>query len=271
MTDPYTTLGVSKNTTEGELKKAYRKLAMENHPDRGGDHSKFADINAAYDTLKDPQKRAAYDRYGTDDPQHQSLQGHSGFHRPGHNFDVDSIFEIFGQRMGGRGPQHPQRPVDARMSITISLSDSVKGGKKIFAVQTHNGPHSIEINIPKGVVDNENIRYPKLAPGGMDLVMNFRIIGQPGWRRDGLDMHCEHSVDFWQLILGCTLPITDILGRTYGLTVPAKTSPDSVMRLRTKGVERDGHNTGDLFVKLKATLPSNVPDEIIDILKKQQK
>lgn len=270
MTDPYKTLGVSKNTPESELKKAYRKLAMDNHPDRGGDHSKFAEINAAYDILKDPQKRAAFDRYGTDTPQQQGPQGFSGFRQAGQPFDFDSIFEIFGQRMGSQ-PRGPQRPVDARLSILIDLADAVKGGKKVFAVQTHTGHHSIEIDIPKGVVDNEHIRYPKLAPGGMDLVMNFRIRGHALWTRDGLDMHCEQPVDFWQLILGCTLPITDILGRTYGLTVPAKTSPGAIMRLRSKGVERDGHNTGDLFVKLKATLPSNIPDEIIDILQKQQK
>jgi DnaJ-class molecular chaperone len=269
MSDPYKTLGVSKNITEDELKKAYRKLAMEHHPDKGGDASKFSNINSAYETLKDPQKRAAYDQYGTDDPQQQGAQRHSGFQQQG--FDFDSIFNIFGQRMGGQQARGPQRPVDARMSITISLADAVAGGKKIFAVQTHTGPHSIEINIPKGVVDNEHIRYPKLGPGGLDLVMTFRVLGHTAWHRDGLDMHCQQSVDFWQLILGCTLPITDILGRTYGLTVPAKTNPDSVMRLRTKGIEREGHNTGDLFVKLKATLPSDIPDDIVQILKKHQK
>ena len=269
MSDLYKTLGVSKNTSEGDLKKAYRKLAMAHHPDKGGDASEFASINAAYETLKDPQKRAAYDRYGTNDPQQQGAQRQSGFQHQG--FDFDSIFNIFGQQMGGRQQRGPQRPVDARMSITISLADAIAGGKKIFAVNTHTGPHSIEIDIPKGVVDNEHIRYPKLAPGGLDLIMTYRVLGHNAWNRDGLDMHCEHLVDFWQLILGCTLPITDILGRTYGLTVPAKTNPDSMMRLRNKGIEREGHNTGDLFVKLKAILPSDIPDEIVEILKTHQK
>ena len=269
MSDLYKTLGVTKNTNEAELKKAYRKLAMEHHPDKGGDADKFAQINNAYETLKDPQKRAAYDRYGTVDPQQQRPQG---FRQQSTPFDFDSIFEIFGQRMGGFGArqQNTQRPMDARMSITIDLSTAVAGGKKIFAVQTHTGPHSIEISIPKGVVDNEHVRYPKLGPNGLDLVMTFRVLGHKKWHRDGLDLHIEQPVDFWQLILGCTLTITDILGRTYGLTVPPKTKPGCVMRMHNKGIEREGHNTGDIFVKLKATLPDNIPDEVIRIIKNNQ-
>lgn len=273
MSDLYKTLGVTKNTNEAELKKAYRKLAMEHHPDKGGDADKFAQINDAYETLKDPQKRAAYDRYGTANPQQQGSQGPSGFRQQSTPFDFDSIFEIFGQRMGtGFGPrqQGNRRPMDTRMSITIDLPTAVKGGKKIFAVQTHTGPHSIEIDIPKGVVDNEHVRYPKLGPSGLDLVMTFRVLVHNKWHRDGLDLHIEQPVDFWQLILGCTLTITDILGRTYGLTVPPKTKPGSVMRMHNKGIERQGHNTGDIFVKLKATMPENIPEEVIRILKNNQ-
>ena len=78
MSNPYSTLGVSKNATEAELKQAYRKLAMENHPDKGGDQNLFAEISSAYDTLKDPQKRAAYDHFGTADPQQQRPHGFGG-------------------------------------------------------------------------------------------------------------------------------------------------------------------------------------------------
>ena len=267
MADLYETLGVGKNADEAELKKAYRKLAMENHPDRGGDHNKFASINEAYDTLKDPQKRAAYDRYGTTDPHQQGPQGFGGFHPGGQPFDLDSIFEIFGQRMN---PNARRGPMDARVTMAIDQADAVRGGKRAFGLQSHQGQHTIEVDIPKGVVDGENIRYPKLAPGGVDLVVNYRIRPHPHWQRDGLDMHCERPIDFWQLILGCMLPITDILGRTYDLTIPPRTNPGSIMRLRGRGVEREGHNTGDLFVRLKATMPTDINEEILNVIRKHQ-
>ena len=267
MINPYSTLGVSKNATEAELKQAYRKLAMENHPDKGGDQNRFAEISSAYDTLKDPQKRAAYDHFGTADPQQQRPHGFGGFQQSGQPFDLDSIFEIFCQRMH---PNARRGPPDARVSMVIDLADAVRGGKRAFAVQTPNGQTSIEITIPKGVVDNENIRYPKLAPGGMDLVANFRVRAHQHWQRDGLDMHCERPIDFWQLILGTTLSITDILDRTYGLTIPPTTKPGAVMRLRNKGIEREGHNTGDLFVKLRATMPDNIDEEILKVIREHQ-
>ena len=267
MSNPYSTLGVSKNATEAELKQAYRKLAMENHPDKGGDQNLFAEISSAYDTLKDPQKRAAYDHFGTADPQQQRPHGFGGFQQSGQPFDLDSIFEIFGQRMHSNARRGPP---DARVSMVIDLADSIRGGKRAFAVQTPNGQTSIEIDIPRGVIDNENIRYPKLAPGGMDLVANFRVRGHQFWQRHGLDMHCEHPIDFWQLILGTTLSITDILGRTYGLAIPPRTNPGATMKMRNKGVEREGHNTGDLFVKLRATMPTDIPDEILKVIQQHQ-
>jgi len=267
MADLYKILGVDKGADAATLKQAYRKLAMENHPDKGGDQNRFAEINNAYDTLKDPQKRAAYDHFGTADPQQQRPHGFGGFQQSGQPFDLDSIFEIFGQRMH---PNARRGPPDARVSMVIDLADSVRGGKRAFAVQTPSGQSSIEIDIPRGVVDNENIRYPGLAPGGIDLVANFRVRGHPHWQRDGLDMHCERPIDFWQLILGTTLPVVDILGRTYDLAIPPRTNPGSTMRLRGKGVEREGHNTGDLFVRLKAIMPSDIPNEILTVIQKHQ-
>jgi len=268
MADLYETLGVKRDATDAELKKAYRKLAMENHPDRGGDQNRFAEISNAYETLKDPQKRAAYNRFGTaDSQQQQANQGPFGFsfNQNQGPFDFDSIFEMFGQRMG---PQGRRAQMDARISIIIDLDLAMRGGKQAFGIGTPQGHHPVELNVPKGVVDNENIRYNGLAPGGRDLVVNFRIRPHSIWQRDGLDLHKTQDLDFWSLILGTTVKVTDPINRTYDLTVPPRTKPGSTLRLGGRGLEREGHNTGDLFVHIHAVMPASIPDEITNVISK---
>ena len=262
MSNPYQTLGVDKNATESDIKRAYRKLAMENHPDKGGDQNRFAEISNAYEVLKDPQKRSAYDHYGTTDPQKQGF----GFSQSqGQPFDFDTIFNIFGQRMH---PNRPQRPRDARITMAIDLEDAVKGGKRTLALQMQAGQNTIEVDVPPGVVDGENIRYPKLGPGGLDLVIHYRIKKHPRWQRHGNDMHTEQDVNLWTLIVGGNVKITDIIGRSFNLNIPPRTNPGSVMRLASCGVQRIGHNPGDIFVKINAKIPHVIPDEIIRAIKK---
>ena len=250
MIDPYAILGVHRNADAAAIKRAYKQKAKEHHPDRGGDSNKFAEISNAYDILKDPQKKSYFDHTGSAEPQ--------AFNQPHSPFGFEDIFsQIFGHQRG------PQRPAEARISIVIDLADSLRGGKRIIGVQTPVGSSNIEIDIPKGVAHGENIRYPKVAPGGLDLIASFRIRAHPNWKRNGTDMYTEIGVDFWKLIVGGKLSVTDILGKHYDMTIPARTNPGSVMRLGHCGVQRDGHNTGDIFVKLNAVLPKEIPDHLI--------
>jgi DnaJ-class molecular chaperone len=261
MTDYYQTLGVQRNATDNEIKRAYRKAAMKHHPDRGGDQTQFQEVQAAYDTLSDPQKRQQYDN-----PQVRiNVNGHP-FQGAGTPFDFDTIFEMFGARMNSR--QQPQR--HQRITIWVSLDIAVAGGARTISVGTPQGNATMEINIPQGIQDNENVRYPGLAPGGMDLVVNFRVHPHPRWQRDSLDLWCEHPVDFWQLITGDTITIHDVLGRELQMTVPSRCRPGTVLRARGRGIARDGHATGDLMVRLQAVMPTEIPDEIIEILSKKQ-
>ena len=236
MTDLYNTLGVNKNASDRDIKTAYKKKAMEHHPDKGGDANKFADISNAYETLKDPQKRAFYDQTGSTDQRQQQQRGPFGFE--------DIFSQVFRQQ------RQAQRPPEARISIAIELADSIRGGKRILGVQT-----------PLGT---SNVRYPKAAPGGLDLVVSFRIRAHPEWQRNGMDMHTEISADFWKLIVGGNLSVTDILGKNYDITIPPRTNPGSIMRLGQCGIERDRHNPGDIFVKLKATMPREIPQELVN-------
>lgn len=260
--NPYTILGVAKDATADTIKRAYKEKAKQHHPDRGGDANRFAEISNAYDVLKDPQKRSAYDHYGTADPQKQGF----GFSQSqGQPFDFDTIFNIFGQRMN---PNRPQRPRDARITMAIDLEDAVKGGKRTLALQMQAGQNTIEVDVPPGVVDGENIRYPKLGPGGLDLVIHYRLKPHPRWQRHGNDMHTEQDVDLWTLVVGGNIKITDIIGRKFNLNIAPRTNPGSVMRLASCGVQRIGHNPGDIFVKINAKIPVDIPDEIIRAIKK---
>ena len=255
MNNPYSTLGVAKGATADTIKRAYKEKAKEHHPDRGGDANKFAEISNAYDILKDPSKRAYYDHTGSTDQQRASNQ-QQGFH----------FNDIFSQMFR----QQQQRQAEARINISISLKDSIAGGKRIIGVNTPQGNISVEIDIPRGVVHGESIKYPKAAPGGIDLVVNFRIQGDPRWQRNGLDMHTEREVDFWMLILGGDITVVDVLGKKYDVRIPPRTNPGTTVRLGSAGVFRDRHNPGDIFVKIKATMPKNIPEEVIATIKKYQ-
>lgn len=252
--NPYSTLGVPKSATADTIKRAYKEQAKKHHPDRGGDTNKFAEISNAYDILKDPDKRAFYDHTGSTTPQ-------SGFTQQRQGFGFEDIFANMFR-------QQTQRQAEARINISISLKDSIAGGKRIIGVNTPQGTSSVEIDIPRGVVHGESIRYPKAAPGNIDLVVNFRIQGDRNWQRNGLDMHTEREVDFWTLILGGDITVVDVLGKKYDVRIPPKTNPGTVVRLGSAGVFRDRHNPGDIFVKIKATMPRNIPEEVINTIKK---
>lgn len=259
MTDYYQTLGVQRNANDDEIKRAYRKAAMKHHPDRGGDQTKFQEIQEAYATLSDPAKRQQYDN-----PQVRININGNPFHG-GPGFDFDSIFEMFGQRMGPRATQQRQQ----RVSIWIPLEDAVAGGLKTVSIGTVHGAQTLEIKIPMGIHDNENVRYPGLAPGGHDLIVNFRVHPHHHWQRNGLDLFCQKDLDFWELILGKEVKLTDIQGRELIMSIPPRTRPGTMLRARGRGIARDGHTTGDLLVKINAVLPDDIPTEILDILKKR--
>lgn len=263
MSDYYQTLGVGRNATEDEIKRAYRKAAMKHHPDRGGDQSKFQEIQEAYATLGDPEKKQQYDN---PHPHVRINVNGNPFHGSGSPFDFDTIFEMFGARVN---PRQQQQQRNQRISVWIPLESAVVGGNRMISIGTMQGTSTVEITIPPGINDNENVRYPGLAPGGHDLIINYRVHPHPQWHRNGQDLYCERSVDFWQLIMGTTLHLQDLQGRELELTVPPRARPGTIMRARGRGVARNGHTPGDLLVKLQAVMPEEIPQEIIDILQKQ--
>lgn len=255
MQNPYQTLGVNRDAAADEIKRAYRKLASQHHPDRGGDTKTFQDIQAAYDTLSDPNRRAAYDN-----------PGFGGGFRADAPFDFQTIFDIFGTRFQHPGQQ--QRRQQARMSLWITLRDVAQGGRRTISVGTHQGTQAVEIEIPLGINDGDSVQYNSLGPGGMDLIVTYRVHPDPRFVRQDLNLHTDHLVDIWHLITGSATQVKDILGNTLEIIIPPRTQPGTTVRLRGRGLPGRNQNSGDLLVKLQARIPDHIDPELLALIEK---
>lgn len=258
MIDYYKILGVNKNSTEQEIKQAYRKLAAQHHPDRGGDTKKFQEIQEAYSVLSDASKKAAYDN-----PAHPGPNFGFSFNHGPFEFNAGDPFgDIFSQVFGGRYRQDP-RPQPTRVSLWITLKDIYEGGKRIIGI----GNSNVEINLPVGVSDGENVRYPKLGPGGTDLVIQFRLKPDTLWQKQEFNLIKEESVPVWDLILGAEIKIQNINGEELAVALPANTQFDTVLRLKGRGFPSKTGVRGDMLVKLKPVLPEKIAPELIDAIR----
>jgi len=258
MKNPYETLGVDQQANPDEIKRAYRRLASQHHPDKGGDKATFQDIQAAYETLTDPQKRAAYDNPSPFGPGGFSFRTNSG------SFDFDTIFNAFGARF--QHPHQQRMQQQARMSLWITLEDVAKTNRRTISVGTHQGTQVIEIEIPGGIDDGDTVQYPGLLSGNTDLLITFRIHHNPKWSRQGLNLTINYEISVWDLIMGGDLPVKDILGNQLNLSVPPRTQPGTVFRLRGRGLTKLNSVPGDMLVRVQATIPEHIPESIINAI-----
>ena len=257
MQNPYQTLGIARDATVDEIKRAYRKLASQHHPDRGGDTQKFQEIQVAYDTLSDPQRRAALDN-----------PGFGGGFRADAPFDFQTIFDIFGTRFQQAGSQQ-QRRQQARMSLWITLNDVATGGLRAISVGTQQGTHAMEIEIPLGINDGDSVQYPGSGPvANMDLIITYRIHPDARFSRNGLNLQAEHAVDIWDLIMGGAARVRDIQGNELDVTIPARTQPGTTVRLRGRGLTDRKGGSGDLLVRLQARIPEVIDPELLELIQK---
>lgn len=261
MKDFYQILGVDRRATADEIKQAYRRLASQHHPDKGGDKERFQEIQQAYAVLSDPDQRQQYDN-----PRPQF--GHMNFGANG--FDLDQIFNMFGAQMRGANSRTP------RLQLWIGLRDAAEGGARTVAIQVNNTVENISIDIPVGVADGDAIRYPGLAPGNHDLIITFRIRPEVGWVRDGLDLTREISVSIYDLILGNEVAIQDIRGVDLLLSIPAGTQPGTLLRVRGRGLPastlpgRAGGRAGDMLVKVLARMPGRFSAEFLEAVRRER-
>jgi curved DNA-binding protein len=259
MPDYYATLGVARTATADEIKRAFRKLASQHHPDKGGDTQKFQEIQAAYDTLGDAAKRARHDN---PQPQFAGMPNGAQF----------NMGDIFSQMFGGHpgfGAQHPRRN-HMRMSLWITLKDVLTGGHRQVAVGSMSGQSTIEIDVPQGINDGDMVQYQGLAPGGQDLVIEFRIHPHPQFRRDGLNLTLDYKYSVWDMILGGDATVVNLDDTQLVVTIPPLTDNNTTLRLRGRGIRDRKGAVGDLFVRLHAQLPSSITPELAEAIQQHR-
>ena len=258
MKNYYQTLGVDRSASADEIKRAYRRLAGQHHPDKGGNTQQFQEIQAAYAVLGDSQRRAEYDNPGMN-----NVQFGPGF--AGGAFNFDTIFDIFGARF-----QHPQQRMQSRMTLWVTLADSAQGGRRTVSIGTPQGTQTVEIEIPLGINDGDTVQYPNIAPGGGDLIVQYRLHAHPGWQRQDLNLLTEQKVSIWDCVLGTEIVIRDIVGTQLTMTIPPRTQPGTVLRLRGRGLRQRSGNTGDLLIQVVAVIPDQLDQDVIDLLQSKQ-
>ena len=148
------------------------------------------------------------------------------------------------------------------------LTDSAQGGRKTVSIGTHYGTQAVEIEIPQGINDGDTVQYPGLAPGGVDLLITYRIHPDPRWQRQGNNLVTDQTVSVWDCILGCEITIRDIFGNQLSLTVPARTNPGTMLRLRGKGMSQKNQTPGDLLIRIQCQMPNIIDQDLLDMIEK---
>jgi curved DNA-binding protein len=278
--DPYEVLGVAKNASEDEIKKAYRKLARQYHPDRNpGDkqaESRFKEVQEAYDVVGDKEKRAQFDQFGFAGAGAGPFGGGGGgpFRwgggQGGPNFrfegvnpeDLASIFgqfggaggsatdfnEVFGGRNRSRGRKARPAP-EAMADVSIPFLTAVRGGPFSVGIDGR----ELEVKVPAGVEDGKKMRLSGQAPGGGDLILTLHIDPHPYFRREEKNIVLEVPVTMAEAVLGTKVDVPLVGGGQGTVKVPPGTSSGARLRLRGQGI-----SGGDQFIEIKVVTPQSV-------------
>jgi len=252
MKDYYATLGIGRGASHTEIKRAYRRLASQHHPDKGGSKDRFQEIEEAYRVLSDTATRQEYDN-----PRPQTHFSTAGF-------NLDEIFTMF----GGRFQQQARQPI-ANLQLWITLQDVANPGPRVISVSSPYGQSQIEIQIPAGIRDGDSVRYPRIAPGQQDLVITYRVRPDTQWQRDGNHVIHEHTIDVWQAIVGAQIRVPTLRGTEIEITVPPMTQPGTMLRVRAHGLpDRSTNHTGDMLIRIAVCLPDHVPEYMLDAIRR---
>ena len=262
MMDYYNTLGVPRDADQDTIKKAYRKLAMQHHPDHGGDPNQFQKINEAYETLSNADKRFQYDNPSA---QAHGFPGGFGFSTQG--FDIHDIFsQIFGQQ---NVHQRRQRQV-FRTQVIVSLIDAYNGSNQVMQINTQKGPKIVTFTIPKGIETGDQVRYDELVEDA-SLIVQFIVQEELKFDRNGNDLYSNIPISVLDLIIGTKIEFTTLIGKKLEVTINPMTQPTQQIRIQGHGMPiRDSGFYGDQILLLKPYIPDNINQDIIDSIKRTQ-
>lgn len=267
MANAYETLGVPKGASEDEIKKAYRKLASQHHPDKGGDTAKFQEIQTAYETLSDPHKRAQHDNPNP----FSSFDNGNGTHFEFHfgNGGNDIFDHIFRQGpFGGPNPfnqrQHqPRRNKDLRVQLTVNLSETLSDQKKTISVQTTKGDrYNVDVQIPRGVSSGTTIKYSGMGDNMFetltkgDLYVIINVINDSNCEIHGISLVKRIQVDAIDAMLGTEAIVRGLDGRDFAVKIPQGCQHDMKFGLQGQGLYQMNTNVrGDLVVVVELIVP----------------
>ncbi len=289
--DYYKTLGITKTATADEIKKAFRKLAVQYHPDKNTDNPsaelKFKEINEAYETLKDVEKRKKYDQHGKDYQKYEGAgaggghydfsgsrnNGGGGYAQYETNFDdafgqggFSSFFEqMFGNKAGGAsgfGAASAGRDLEAELSIT--LQEAYFGTTRTISVNKQ----QLRITIKAGSTDNQKLRLKGKGEKGSngqsgDLYIHVKVEKHPSFERKGDDLYCNVKVDLYAAVLGGKVQIPTIKGSPINIPIPKGAQNGQKLRLKNLGMPVYGKvdKFGDMFVKLRIEIPTALSEK----------
>lgn len=256
--DAYTTLGVARDATAEDIKRAYRKLAAQHHPDKGGDTAKFQEIQSAYETLSDPQKRAQHDNP-------RNFDNHFEFHFGGDQFDPHDIFaQMFGQRHPFHGRQQARRNKDLRVNIELSLESTLEPQTKTISVQTTKGDRfNVDIDIPRGVNSGTTIKYTgqgdnffdTLTRGDLYVIITVRADSR--YQVSGSNLIVNLEIDAIEAMLGADKEIPSIDGKVFSIKIPQGCQHGTKFGLQGQGLYyMNSMHRGDLIVNVVVNIPT---------------
>jgi len=266
----YEILGVDNTATADDIKRAYRKLASQHHPDKGGDKAKFQEIQKAYNTLADDATRQQYDM-----ERNGMGAGSREFHFQ--SGDINEIFRNFGFGGDPFNPfrhQQQRRNKDLRIEIPLPLVTTLEEQTKTIEVTTTSGEKStLEVKIPRGVTTGTNIKYSGLGdnlfntiPRG-DLYVQFKIHGAENFAVNNIDLYSKINVNCLLAITGGKVSITGLDGKVFELTIPPGTQPGTRFRLPQQGLyQLNTAIRGDLYVEIAITVPQNLTPDAVEII-----
>ncbi|HMA30209.1 MAG TPA: DnaJ C-terminal domain-containing protein [Casimicrobiaceae bacterium] len=291
--DYYAVLGVERTAAADAIKAAYRKLARKYHPDVSKEkdaEEKFKEVAEAYETLKDPEKRAAYDQLGRHaagedfrpPPDWQHSYGEAPFSFE--EADLADLFAGFAGRARGarRAPNAPIRGQDYEAGVRLDFDQAYSGAEieLDLAVIEHDergalrrAQRKIKVRIPKGVTDGQKLRVPGKGGTGLnggpagDLYLDIAVQAHPLYRTDGLDLHMDLPLSPWEAVLGANVELPTPSGRVT-LKIPPGTRGGQQMRLAGRGLSRPNGTAGHLYAHVQIAVPTVVDDRQRELYRK---